>query len=302
LIRTAGFALAGCLTLSFALAPPAAAKEFKVISDKAITGVGNPESVAYDPKEKVFYAGDFGGPASTSADKDGKGKINKISLDGKVMDSGIKPGDGQPPFNKPKGIWIRGNGMWIADLDAVWMFDLKTKKGKRLKIGTTYANDVTMVKNVLYVTDNRNDVVLRITPANFLKAKAEPKIEKIYSGKGVNPNGVYPARNGSLLLGGFKSKDDPHGIYELGLGQEPKLISKPIGLVDGIYQMRNGEILATDWVTNSLFQWNAKDGVRKLAGDIKGPADFCVVRNREGYLVALPDLVKGEIRLIQLGR
>jgi hypothetical protein len=273
-----------------------------VISDKAITGVGNPESVAYDPKEKVFYAGDFGGPASTSADKDGKGKINKISLDGKVMDSGIKPGDGQPPFNKPKGIWIRGNGMWIADLDAVWMFDLKTKKGKRLEIGTTYANDVTMVKNVLYVTDNRNDVVLRITPANFLKAKAEPKIEKIYSGKGVNPNGVYPARNGSLLLGGFKSKDDPHGIYELGLGQEPKLISKPIGLVDGIYQMRNGEILATDWVTNSLFQWNAKDGVRKLAGDIKGPADFCVVRNRQGYLVALPDLVKGEIRLIQLGR
>jgi hypothetical protein len=218
------------------------------------------------------------------------------------MDSGIKPGADQPPFNKPKGIWINRNRMWIADLDAVWVFDLKSKKGRRLEVGTGYANDVTVVRNVLYVTDNRADVVLRITPANFLKAKVEPKIEKIYSGKGVSPNGVYPARNGSLLLGGFKSKDDPHGIYELALGQEPKLISKPIGLVDGLYQMRNGEVLATDWVTNSLFQWNAKAGVRKLAGDIKGPADFCVVRNREGYLVALPDLVKGEIRLIQLGR
>jgi hypothetical protein len=301
LIKVASFtaAVLGGLVIA---ASCAQAKDFKVISDKAITGVGTPESVAYDPKEKVFYAGDFGGPASTSADKDGKGKINKISLDGKVMDSGIKPGDGQPAFNKPKGIWIRGNRMWIADLDAVWVFDLKSKKGRRLEVGTSYANDVTVMKNVLYVTDNRNDVVLSVEPANFLKGKAEPKITKIAAGKGVNPNGVYPARNGSLLLGGFKSKDDVRGIYSLAIGQDPKLISKPIGLVDGMYQMRNGEILATDWVTNSLFQWNEKDGVRKIAGDIKGPADFTVVRNREGYLVALPDLVKGEIRLIQLGK
>jgi hypothetical protein len=280
----------------------ASAKDLKVISDKTITGVGHPESVAYDRKEKVFYAGDFGTPPSKSAEKDGLGKINKITLDGKVMDSGLKPAAGQPPLSKPKGIWIRGNRLWVADLDAVWVFNLKTKKGKRLEIGSNYANDVTVVKNVLYVTDNRNDVVWRVEPADFMKGKADPKITKIYSGKGVSPNGIYPARNGSLLLGGFKSKDDARGIYEMSLGQEPKLISKPIGLVDGMYQMRGGEILATDWVTSSLFQWNEKDGVRKLVGDIKGPADFCVVRNREGMLVAIPDLVKGEIRLVQLGR
>jgi hypothetical protein len=280
----------------------ASAKDLKVISDKTITGVGHPESVAYDRKEKVFYAGDFGTPPSKSAEKDGLGKINKITLDGKVMDSGLKPAAGQPPLSKPKGIWIRGNRLWVADLDAVWVFNLKTKKGKRLEIGSNYANDVTVVKNVLYVTDNRNDVVWRVEPADFMKGKADPKITKIYSGKGVSPNGIYPARNGSLLLGGFKSKDDARGIYEMSLGQEPKLISKPIGLVDGMYQMRGGEILATDWVTSSLFQWNEKDGMRKLVGDIKGPADFCVVRNREGMLVAIPDLVKGEIRLVQLGR
>jgi hypothetical protein len=124
----------------------------------------------------------------------------------------------------------------------------------------------------------------------------------VYSGKGVSPNGIWPANDGSLLLGGFKSKDDPHGIYSLTPGKEPTLISKPIGLVDGMYQTRSGEVLATDWVTSSLFQWNAKDGVRKLVGDIKGPADFCVVRNRDGFLVALPDLVKGEIHLVQLVR
>jgi hypothetical protein len=288
--------------IAAAVVQAASARDFKVVSDKTLTGVGHPESVAYDRTEKVFYAGDFGTTADKSAVKDGLGKINKITLDGKVLDSGLVPAAGQPAINKPKGIWIRGRRLWVADLDAVWEFDLKTRKGKRIEVGTGYANDVAVVKNVLYVTDNRNDVVLSIEPADFLKAKAEPKIAKVYSGKGVSPNGIWPANDGSLLLGGFKSKDDPHGIYSLTPGKEPTLISKPIGLVDGMYQTRSGEVLATDWVTSSLFQWNAKDGVRKLVGDIKGPADFCVVRNRDGFLVALPDLVKGEIHLVQLVR
>jgi hypothetical protein len=288
--------------IAAAVVQAASARDFKVVSDKTLTGVGHPESVAYDRTEKVFYAGDFGTTTDKSAVKDGLGKINKITLDGKVLDSGLVPAAGQPAINKPKGIWIRGRRLWVADLDAVWEFDLKTRKGKRIEVGTGYANDVAVVKNVLYVTDNRNDVVLSIEPADFLKAKAEPKIAKVYSGKGVSPNGIWPANDGSLLLGGFKSKDDPHGIYSLTPGKEPTLISKPIGLVDGMYQTRSGEVLATDWVTSSLFQWNAKDGVRKLVGDIKGPADFCVVRNRDGFLVALPDLVKGEIHLVQLVR
>ena len=93
-------------------------------------------------------------------------------------------------------------------------------------------------------------------------------------------------------MAGFKSKDKPHGIYEMAPGKVPKLISEPIGLLDGLYQMKNGDILATDWVTGSLFQWNKKMGVKKLATGFKGPADFCVVPNAKGLLVAVPDLVK----------
>src|SRR5690348_3236192 len=92
--------LAAALFAAAIASTPALTKDLKVISEKTITGVGNPESVAYDPKGKVFYAGDFGGPASKSAEKDGTGKINKISLDGKVTDSGLAPTAEQPKMNK----------------------------------------------------------------------------------------------------------------------------------------------------------------------------------------------------------
>ena len=72
-------------------------------------------------------------------------------------------------------------------------------------------------------------------------------------------------------------------------------------MLDGIYRLKNGDLLVTDWVSGSLFQWNNKMGMHKLATGFKGPADFAVVPNKHGYLVAAPDLVKAEIRLIQLG-
>lgn len=290
-------AFAGAIVIGLA---PVSAKELKVISDQSVTGFGHVESVGCDAKGKALYASDFG-PDLKPADKDGKGKISKLSLDGKIVEAAFFPPAGTT-MNKPKGSWISGTNMWVTDIDGVWQINLKTKQGKKLDLpGVVFANDPAVVGNTLYVTDNRGDKVVSVTPANFLTAKAAPKIAEIYAGKGINPNGIYPGKGGTLLLVGFKSKDEPRGIYSFKPGQEPKLISKPLGTLDGVYQMRNGDLLATDWVTGSLFQWNEKMGMKILAKDFKGPADFCVIPNKQGLLVALPDLVQKNIRIIQLG-
>ena len=101
---------------------------------------------------------------------------------------------------------------------------------------------------------------------------------------------------------GFKGKDDPRGIYSMAPGKEPAELSDKIGMLDGLYQMSDGDILATDWISGSLFRWNKKDGVQKLATDFKGPADFCAFPNKKGLMVVVPDLVKGEMRFVQLGK
>jgi hypothetical protein len=99
---------------------------------------------------------------------------------------------------------------------------------------------------------------------------------------------------------GFKGKDEPRGIYSMAPGKDPKALSDNIGMLDGLYQMTDGDLLATDWVTNSLFRWNAKTGVQKLATGFGGPADFCVIPQGKGLLVVVPDLVKGELRFVTL--
>ncbi len=191
----------------------------------------------------------------------------------------------------------------MTDIDAVWVFDLKTKEGKKLELpGVTFANDVTWMKGVLYVSDNRSDQLVSVQPADFLKSKTAPKISVLFKDKAINPNGLFPGKGGALLMVGLKDKDNPRAIYSMAPGKDPVAQTDNFGLLDGLYQMRNGDILATDWKTGSLIRWNKKDGVQKLAGDFKGPADFCAFPNEQGLMVAVPDLVKGEIRLIQLSR
>jgi hypothetical protein len=63
----------------------AVAKDLKAISDEIIGGLPLPESVACDANGKALYASLFVS-APKPAEKDGKGKITKLSLTGKVLE------------------------------------------------------------------------------------------------------------------------------------------------------------------------------------------------------------------------
>jgi hypothetical protein len=279
-----------------------AADKLRAVSEVTVGGFAFPESVAYDPGAKVLYVGQFGGTELKPAEKDGKGKISKVSLSGKILEEQFLPLAGET-LNKPKGIWVKGNRLWVTDIDVVWVFDLKTRKGRKLPIaGITFANDPTVMGNALYVSDNRADQLYRIEPADFLNANSDPKVALVFSGKSVNPNGLYPAKDGSLLMVGFKSDKEARGIYSLGANGEIKTLAKDLGRLDGLYQMRDGTLLATDWNSGSLFSWSPKTGMETLASGFKGPADFCVIPQGKGYSVVVPDLVKGELRMIRLAR
>ena len=250
-----GLIASACLVLAYApVAPAASAKEGKglrVVSDQTVTGFPFPESIACDAKGKVLYVGQFVSGLKP-ADKDSQGKISKVSLDGKVLEDRFLP-TGSDVLHKPKGIWVQGNRLWVTDIDAVWVFDLKTRKGRKLELtGMGFANDPTVKGNDLYISDNRNDLLYRVEPAEFLALKGSPQIGIVFAGKGINPNGLYPARDGSILIGGFMSAEKPRGVYSLGKDGGISALSKEIGRIDGIYQLKDGTLLVTDWNSGSL--------------------------------------------------
>jgi sugar lactone lactonase YvrE len=275
-------------------------KPVRVVSDQAVKGFAFPESVAYDPQARVLYVSEFGSELKPTQ-KDGKGRISKVSLTGEVLDRQFLPAAGEV-LNKPKGIWVEGNRLWVTDIDVVWVFDLKTRRGKKLALpGIQFANDPAVMGNVLYVSDNRADGLYRVEPADFLEMSGEPKVTRVFQGKSLNPNGLYPARDGSLLMVGFMSAEQPRGIYSMSATGEIKTLAKDLGRLDGLYEMDDGTLLITDWNSGSLLRWSAR-GTETLAKGFKGPADLCVVPEAGGLLVVVPDLAASELRLVRLAR
>ena len=284
-----------------AVSLPAAA-QWRVSSDQSVGGFRFPESAAYDAKGKALYVGNFGGEKLAPAEKDGLGYISKVGLNGKVMEERVFPAKDGEKMNKPKGIWIQGDRLWVTDIDAMWIFDLRTKKQRRLAVqDAKFLNDPAVMGKALYVSDNRNDTLYKIEPADFLDAKVKPTVTTVFSGAGVNPNGIHPARSGMLYMVGFAGPNNPRFIAALGVMGQIRKLTEPFGGLDGIYEMNDGSLLFTNWYNGTLSHWSETGGIKELAKGFKGPADFAVVPGDGGSMtVVVPDLPASQLRFIHL--
>ena len=276
--------------------------QWRISSDQAVGGFKFPESAAYDAKGKMLYVGNFGGEKLAPAEKDGLGYISKVGLNGKVIEERVFPAKDGEKMNKPKGIWVQGERLWVTDIDAMWIFDLRTKKQRRLAVqDAKFLNDPAVMGKALYVSDNRNDTLYKIEPADFLDAKVKPKVTTVFTGAGVNPNGLHPSRIGMLYMVGFAGPNNPRFIAALGVSGQIKKLTEPFGGLDGIYELNDGSLLFTNWYNGTLSHWSETGGIKELAKGFKGPADFAVIPGeRNSITVVVPDLVQSQLRFIQL--
>lgn len=114
------------------VAVSAAADGVKVFSDTTARGFKFPESVAFDGAAKVLYVSQFGSELKPTQ-KDAKGYISKVALDGSILEEKFLPAAGHT-LNKPKGIWVAGDRLWVTDIDAVWVFDINSKEGRKIDL------------------------------------------------------------------------------------------------------------------------------------------------------------------------
>src|ERR1700712_3942908 len=100
-----------------------------------------PESVLFDGVDGILYVSNIDGQPW---EKDGKGSIGKVGLDGKIIKVDWVTG-----LNAPKGLGMFKNNLYVADVDNVVIIDIaKGVISKRIPIeGAQGLNDISVDKN-----------------------------------------------------------------------------------------------------------------------------------------------------------
>jgi hypothetical protein len=200
-------------------------------------------------------------------------------------------------LHKPKGLWVAHGLLWTTDIDSAWVFDLKSKKGRQVMLpGAVFANDVVVAGDKLFVSDSATGLVYLVEPADF--RMAAPQVSRYIHLPGQPPNGLA-IKDGKLILG-TSPRDKAGEIHQVSGPGASTVLQGGLGRIDGLAVLADGSLLFTDWAGGGLFLLPPGGKARRLDGGYGGPADFALLPKGKGYLVVVPDLVKGDIRFIML--
>lgn len=185
-----------------------------------------PESVLYHPESNSLFVSNIDGKP---AEKDSKGSIARLSLDGKKVDNNWAVG-----LSAPKGMGIYGNTLFVADVNEVVQIDLKSGKiGQRIPVtGAKFLNDVTIDNNgIVYVSDSGTGNVHRIQNGKV----------STYLDKQTGINGLLAVDDNLYLLvkGELWKSDKNKSLTKLAKGMDES--------TDGIEQTSTKDFVISCW-------------------------------------------------------
>lgn len=282
--------LGGCLFLSAdrpatALDEPAkVAKEAKPAKPGLWTldkGLAQPESAYFEPTTQAIYVSNVQGAPS---DKDGKGYISKVGVDGKMLVE--KWIDG---LHAPKGLHSFNKTLYVTDIDALVSIDLTTGKIlKRLEIpeakflndigidsdGNVYISD-TLGSQVYLVKDGKASVWLTDKEVSFPNGLLVHDQELVVAswGEGMDIKTWEVKTLGKLVAYDLKSKE------------KMELTKQPLGNLDGLENDGSGGYYVSDHVAGLVYHVEADGAANAILGGFKGAADIGMIDGKSVILV-----------------
>jgi SMP-30/gluconolaconase/LRE-like protein len=254
-----------------------------------VDSLNGPEAVSYDVTHDVYLLSNVNGMPGV---KDGNGFISRIGSDGK-MDSlhFIQGGRNGVVLNGPMGSRIRGDTLWVVDIDALRAFD--TQSGRPLSsidltpVHPMFTNDLSFGPNGdIYITDTG----IQLKPDG---TREHPGPDRIYR---VTRDGRVTVALQSAAL------DEPDGIAWNDRGKDfllapiggqaiqtwkpgqraPVNLPKGPGRFDGIEVEPDGRTFLTSWADSSVLQLHGTRLHRSIGPLDAPPADFSLDR-RNGH-------------------
>lgn len=255
----------------------------------AVAGFSTPEGVVHDTAADVYFVSNINGSPGA---KDGNGFISRMRPDGTVDSAPfIAGGRDGVTLNAPKGMAIRGDTLWVADIDAMRAFDRRTGAALRaVEFGSraAFLNDVALGPDgMIYVSESG----VRFTASGEMQPTGTAGVFRLGPGQTIAlvardtalavPNGVT-AYAGRLLMGTFSGPR----IFAWTPGQEALApTGLAIGGTDGLEALDDGRIIASSWADSSIVL--VGDSATRLIAGLVAPADFAVDRRRRRLVVPL---------------
>jgi len=274
------------------VAPTGAAATTSVKPFFVRDGFVAPEAVRYDPDQDVYFVGNWG-PGSASA-TDNNGYISRMKPDGQIETMKfIAGGTNGVVLHAPRGMYIVGDTLWVADADAVRAFDRKT--GAKLasvdfsSIDRGFLNDVAAdATGTIYVTDTGRN--------KLYKVQGGPTLVVADSGLGA-PNGItWDAGNKRFIIVPFGGSHSLRA-WVPGTTTLTDVATSTGAKWDGVEVLSGGRILASSQADSSIHIFNGATG-HAIIHTQGGPADIAVDTKRNR--VAVPVVALNHVEIYQL--
>lgn len=264
-------------------------------STLTVDGFSSPESMIVNKSD--LYITNVGKELKPTL-KDGDGFVSKLTLDGKVENLNFISG-----LNAPKGMGIIGNTLYIADIDTLKGFDLKTKKEVFSLVfkGVNFLNDITVKdSNTLFISASDVGAIYEVNVSN----KTYEKLMDFTTANGLfYEDGIlYAAELGSSAKTMFDGKGK---LYKIDLENNNKLtrLASFEGVLDGVYKVGN-KVYVSDWgkskktgIVRVYDLKTKKESILKLEA-FMGAADFWI--DEKSNKLYLPQMIGGKISIIEL--
>lgn len=279
---------AALLTVFFAAAGAARARDVHLEKLWENTDVTTPESVAWDAQHRVFYASSVNGPVMK---KDGNGYISKIGPDGHTITRDWITG-----LDGPKGLVISGGKLYVADIDTLVEIDIKDARilHRYPAAGAKFLNDTAAGPDgAIYVSDSFTQTIYRLHDGRLEAWLTDPALN--------GPNGLL-VQDGRLLvasMGTGQPPTPPASLHAVSLAdQSISTISKDLGHLDGLQADGDRGWFLTDWPAGKLLYVDRDGQSRELLTVSQGTADLDYVPSR--HLLVIPVMMSNKLVAYQL--